>query len=438
MKPTTRKKNASKRSASELSEKLIDLRTKLNDYFRERTDQVNSLIGAILLRQHALIVGPPGTAKSMLAVSLFKAFTGCTVFSTQLAKTMTREDVFGPINVKLMREKGFLHHMVENGLADCSFAFLDELFDADSSLLRAIMGVLNERVFTNHTQRIEAPLRTAVATSNFYKTKDEYEAVTDRFLFRSIATSLGEEDSRFQVIMSYLTGGPPEVEELLTNNDLSDLDRIMDEEIVFDDEVVWVYLRLVERLRTDGIIISDRRQNQAFEIAAVDAFLEADDPDDLIEVTYDNLLSCRYGLILVGDPEQERKFTKAFTDIVERHIRSQTYAPILRRAVRGIEKAVETWTKQQKKTVKLLEYVTPLLAENSERLVEIATDVSDSELGEVKEANKKSNALRWEIQNNVIERDKRSAHTPAVVADCIQRIDSAVNLVETHLEERGS
>ena len=48
---------------------------------------------------------------------------------------------------------------MEGFLPDADVAFLDEVFKANSSILNALLTLLNERVFDNGRSRIEAPLR---------------------------------------------------------------------------------------------------------------------------------------------------------------------------------------------------------------------------------------------------------------------------------------
>ena len=64
-------------------------------------------------------------------------------------------------------------------------AFLDEIFKASSSILNALLTILNERIYHNGAQRQAVPLRALIAASNELPTdQEELSALYDRFLMR--------------------------------------------------------------------------------------------------------------------------------------------------------------------------------------------------------------------------------------------------------------
>lgn len=64
-------------------------------------------------------------------------------------------------------------------------AFLDEIFKASSSILNALLTILNERIYHNGAQRQAVPLRALIAASNELPTdQEELSALYDRFLVR--------------------------------------------------------------------------------------------------------------------------------------------------------------------------------------------------------------------------------------------------------------
>ena len=153
---------------------------KTNLVGRQELEYATSL--AILTKQHILLVGKPGTAKSLFADRIFGYFDA-KVFKTQLSKFSTEETLFGPLNINALK-KGRYEYIYDGTILDSEFSFIDEIFDASDSLLRTLLGVLNERQFRRGAFKVRTPLWTAIATANYTRYNEITEAVIDRFLFQ--------------------------------------------------------------------------------------------------------------------------------------------------------------------------------------------------------------------------------------------------------------
>lgn len=69
-------------------------------------------------------------------------------------------------------------------LPTAEVAFIDEIFKANSAILNALLTLLNERLFDNGNERLEAPLLCLVGASNELPESEELDALYDRFLIR--------------------------------------------------------------------------------------------------------------------------------------------------------------------------------------------------------------------------------------------------------------
>lgn len=139
---------------------------------------------ALLTRENLLVFSPAGTAKTLCASLIFGRIRGARVFDTQMSKGTLADELFGSVDTELLK-KGRILHNTTGTLVDADFAFIDELFDANDMVLRALLGIFNERVFKKGTQLEQARLHTGIAAANYLRATDVTEAVLDRFLFRS-------------------------------------------------------------------------------------------------------------------------------------------------------------------------------------------------------------------------------------------------------------
>ncbi len=95
MKPTT--------TPRLIQEKFIQTRRELSETLIERDTEIDLVLTALVCREHPLLVGPPGTAKSLLLDSLMTWMKGRR-FAILFTKFTTPEEVFGPISVAGLKD----------------------------------------------------------------------------------------------------------------------------------------------------------------------------------------------------------------------------------------------------------------------------------------------------------------------------------------------
>jgi MoxR-like ATPase len=154
----------------------------------ERDEIIRASLVALLARQHLVVLGPPGTAKSALVTSLAERIgpqngTGLRSFAYLMTRFTTPEELFGPVSVAGLKRDEY-RRITAGKLVEAELVFLDEIFKASSAILNALLKIANERVFHNGSQETQAPLISLFGASNEMPQGNELEALWDRFLLR--------------------------------------------------------------------------------------------------------------------------------------------------------------------------------------------------------------------------------------------------------------
>ncbi|ATB32554.1 ATPase AAA [Melittangium boletus DSM 14713] len=145
----------------------------LREVYLERETLLTQIELALLCREHVLVVGPPGTAKSAIASAVLGRIldekTGQpSLFAKQIAESTVQTDLIGPVDFKVLTETGRTEYLTEDGMLGATHAFLDEVFDGRDMLLRSILNVLHERELKHGRRVTSGRIECAIMTSNRY------------------------------------------------------------------------------------------------------------------------------------------------------------------------------------------------------------------------------------------------------------------------------
>ncbi|QED29958.1 AAA family ATPase [Microvenator marinus] len=259
-----------------LTQRIAKIRDLLLTDLIERDVEVRMVLLAALAGEHALLIGPPGTAKSMIAKRIQLAFNDASYFERLLTRFTVPEEVFGPYSIPGL-EEGRYERLTESYMPSASVAFLDEIFKANSAILNSLLTVLNERKFDNGTQRQFVPLISAIGASNELPEGQELDALYDRFLVRLEVNSASAEGFRKLLALTGETALVLDAELPFSPQELEELRKAAETVVTLSAEVEELLCELRKFCIAEEIFVSDRRWRKIVKFLKVSAYTHIKD-----------------------------------------------------------------------------------------------------------------------------------------------------------------
>lgn len=269
----------------ELPKKFLEA---LHAPFIGREEEAKVITLALLTKEHVVLIGEPGTAKSALARRAAELLNA-KFFMYLLTKYTEPAELFGALDINALKQ-GVYKRITKDRLPESEIAFLDEIFNANSAILNALLSLLNERVIYDGYNVIHVPLRTLISASNRVPDEPELDALYDRLLLRHYTKPLGEEmwKSLIESAWELEFTNKWKIESPIMN--IEDLDKIYNYLTEVDlSAVKSKLLKLYAMLEEKGIHLSDRRKGKVLKIVSAHSLLNGRlkaNEEDLIVLKY--------------------------------------------------------------------------------------------------------------------------------------------------------
>lgn len=235
-------------------------------------DAIVDLMGiALVARENAFLLGPPGTAKSALVRELSYCIEGGNNFEYLLTRFTEPNELFGPFDIRKLQE-GELVTNTKGMLPEASLVFLDEIFNANSAILNSLLTALNERVFRRGKEWRALPALLFVGASNQLPEEQSLAALLDRFLLRIPCHYVDPDQlgavlqAGWKLAVEESTDRPTVTPQLILN--------LQQQAKQVDLSAIQApFIDLVHRLRNAGLALSDRRAVKLQSLFAASAIL---------------------------------------------------------------------------------------------------------------------------------------------------------------------
>lgn len=236
--------------------------------FIGRQQLAELIILAAIAKEHLLVIGPPGTAKSAVVRRMARIMDG-NYFEYLLGRFTEPSELFGTVNLKKLRE-GSVETDTQGMLTEAEIAFLDEVFLGSTAILNTLLGILNERKFRRGHTQIDCPLKICIGASNSLPEDEGLAAFADRFLIRLFIEPIAD-----SFIEDLLVGGWQaeftHVDSVLSLNELSEMSEHLKN--VKLDHIIPFFADAIRLLRQSGIVLTDRRVVKTLKLIAAAALV---------------------------------------------------------------------------------------------------------------------------------------------------------------------
>ena len=252
-----------------------------------------SLLSAIA-GESIFLIGPPGTAKSLVARRLKMVFKDGSAFEYLMSRFSTPDEIFGPVSISLLKNEDKYERVVDGFLPTASVVFLDEIWKAGPSIQNALLTAINERIYQNGSTTLMLPMKVLIAASNELPAENEgLEALWDRLLVRMVSNCIQNESTFFKMIRQ------KPVDQIKVPANLQITDKVYHEwqtkiyDITIPDNVCRIVSDIRKSLSAEGkkdevndmdYYISDRRWKKCFHLLQTSAFLNGRDAIDETDI----------------------------------------------------------------------------------------------------------------------------------------------------------
>lgn len=259
---------------------IISVKEYLNSMFVERKEMIDGLLIALLAQENALLIGPPGTAKSDIVMKMAQCFNGIKYFQWLLTEFSTPEEINGAYNLQDL-SKGIYKRNTAFKMPESHIVFLDEVFKGSSAILNSLLTILNEKLFYDYGPAQKTPIMSVFGASNELPEQgDGLDAINDRFVMRFLVEPIKETKNYKKFLLAKTTNNNVVMTPIVSGKDLVTLQGMVTK-VQVDNDIVDTVLEIKDELiKEDVKEPSTRRFGKCINILKATALLDGNNVVD--------------------------------------------------------------------------------------------------------------------------------------------------------------
>jgi len=245
----------------------LSVRNTLKSLIIGQDDMIDAIILGMISGENVVLIGRPGTGKTNSIFQLSRLLNA-TYYFYQLHKNTPYDELFGPPSIPALIQGRF--ERVWTPIISSDIILLDEIFNASSAVLNALLSMLNERVIFDSQTGKAIPVKAWIVfgTSNKPPEEDELQALYDRFPIRVFTDWLSDDDKIENALKTVWAGDQKQLGPIASMDDV----RVLNEYTIqllktvgfkeLGGKLIDIYnergVPLIQTLRAKGVPISDR------------------------------------------------------------------------------------------------------------------------------------------------------------------------------------
>ncbi|WGS65174.1 AAA family ATPase [Marinitoga aeolica] len=182
---------------NEMFENYLNVINELKKIILNKDDVIEAISCSFITNTNVLLVGEPGTAKSMI-INEFSKLMGFDneegYFHYLLTKFTEPSEVLGSLNISELKKGKYVIN-TKNKLPEANVVFLDEVFNANSAILNSLLTIINEKkLLIGDVYKSLDDLIVIFGATNHTPTDPLLKAFYDRFPIRVLVEGLDRRD----------------------------------------------------------------------------------------------------------------------------------------------------------------------------------------------------------------------------------------------------